>query len=151
MSSRYSVAAKMRIIHSVIRLVLEYGMERWGPPEGSAPRKCKRGDSRPGPPLQLFDNLLLSAFRLACGFADFVARLAELGVRVCPPQSFWLFVKYFPARVRATSLICDTLHVCRPHLSVQTPPATCVSVPLLMLCCSQTLAQAGPPYFSASA
>jgi hypothetical protein len=44
------------------------------------------------------------------GSVDFVARLAGLGRRVCPPQS-----------VRATSLICDTLHVCRPHLSVRTP------------------------------
>jgi hypothetical protein len=37
MSSRLSVAAKLRIIHSVIRPVLEYGMQVWGPPEGSAP------------------------------------------------------------------------------------------------------------------
>jgi hypothetical protein len=82
----FSVAAKLRIIHSVIRPVLEYGMEVWGPPKGSAPRKRKRGDSRPG-------------------------------------QSFWLFVKCFLARVRATSLICDTLRVCGPRLSVWTPRA----------------------------
>jgi hypothetical protein len=38
------------------------------------------------------------------GSADFVAKLAGLGVRVCPPQAFWLFVKCFPARVLATSV-----------------------------------------------
>jgi hypothetical protein len=82
MSSNVSVAAKLRIIHSVIRPVLQYGMEVWGPPEGSTPRKRKRGGSRPGPPLQLFDNLLLSACRLAFGICGFRGRLDGLGVRV---------------------------------------------------------------------
>jgi hypothetical protein len=31
MSSHFSVATKLRIIHSVVRPVLEYGMEVWGP------------------------------------------------------------------------------------------------------------------------
>jgi hypothetical protein len=71
MSLRFSVAAKLCIILSVVRSVLEYGMQVWGPPEGSATWKCKRSDSRPGSPLQLFDNLLLSACRLACGVSGF--------------------------------------------------------------------------------
>jgi hypothetical protein len=69
------------------------------------------------------------------GFADFVERLAGLVVRVCRPQSFWLFVKCFLARVRATSLICDTLQVGRLHLGFRTPPAACFSVTLLMRRC----------------
>jgi hypothetical protein len=67
MSSRFLVAAKLRIIHSVIRPGLEYGMEAWGPPDGSEHRKRMRGGSRPCPPLQHFENLLLSACRLVCG------------------------------------------------------------------------------------
>jgi hypothetical protein len=71
MSLRFSVTAKLQIIHSVIRPVLDYGMEVWVPFEGSEHRKCKRGGSRSCPPLQHFDHHLLPACRLACGVRSF--------------------------------------------------------------------------------
>jgi hypothetical protein len=106
LSSRFSVAAKLRIIHSVIRPVLEYGMEVWGPPEGSAPRKRKRGDSRPDPPLQLFDNLLLSACRLACGVRGFRGE-AGWTRRACVSPAVLLAVCHVLPSERA----CDLAHL----------------------------------------
>jgi hypothetical protein len=68
-STRISVAAKLRIIHSVIRSVLQYGMEVWGPLAHLVAGTRRRGGSNRLPPLLHFDQLLLSAYacRLACG------------------------------------------------------------------------------------
>jgi hypothetical protein len=66
-SPRFRVAAKLRIINSVIWPVLEYGMEVWGPPQLPVTGKRKRGELHPPLPLEHFDQLLVSACRLACG------------------------------------------------------------------------------------
>jgi hypothetical protein len=106
MASRFSVAAKLRIIHSVIRPVLEYGVEVWGPPEGSVPRKRKRGNSRPGPPLELFDKLLLSACRLACGVRGFHG-VAGCTRRACVSPAVLLAV----CQVLPSESACDLAHL----------------------------------------
>jgi hypothetical protein len=66
-SPRITVAAKLRIIHSVIWPVLEYGMEVWGPLAHLVAGAWRRGSSSLPPPLLPFDQLLLSACRPACG------------------------------------------------------------------------------------
>jgi hypothetical protein len=66
-SLRISVAAKLRIIHSVIQPVLEYDMEVWGPPAHLVAGTLQRSGSNRPTPLVHFDQLLLSACRLACG------------------------------------------------------------------------------------
>jgi hypothetical protein len=76
-SPHISVAAKLRIIHSVIRPVLEYGMEVWGPLAHLAAGTPRRGRAHPPSPLLHFDQLLLSASRLACG------------VRALPGEPSW--------------------------------------------------------------
>jgi hypothetical protein len=106
MSSRFSVAAEFHVIRSVIRPVLEYGMEVWGPPEGSTQRKRKRGASTPGPLLQLFDNLLLSACRLACGVRSFRLE-AGLTRRACVSPTVLLAV----CQVLPSDSACDLAHL----------------------------------------
>jgi hypothetical protein len=88
MSSRFSVAAKLRIIHPVIRPVLENGMEVWAHPRG--PQLGSAGVVTLG--LIPHSSSLTTFFCLPvawlAGSPDFAARLAGLGVRVCSPQSF---------------------------------------------------------------
>jgi hypothetical protein len=70
-SPRISVAAQLRIIHLVIRPVLESGSEVWGPLTHRLAETHRRGGLSHPPPLFFhFDQLLLSARRLACGIRD---------------------------------------------------------------------------------
>jgi hypothetical protein len=73
------------------------------------------------------------------GSAGFAARLAGFGVSVSLPQRFWPSVKSSLARLRVTSLICVTLHVCRPHRSARTLTTARISTPLLMLICYRSI------------
>jgi hypothetical protein len=125
-SPRVSVSVKLRVFHSVIRPVLEYGMEVWGPVAPPLTRTRRQGGSRPPSALHLFDDLLLSACRLACG------------VRALPGEPGWTRracvtpeVLLSACRVLPSERACDLAHlryserlraasrhpqVCRSHL-----------------------------------
>ena len=64
-SSRIKVDVKMRIIHGVIRPVMEYGMEVWGPPPGGSASQ-----------LAPLDEVLERACRVACGVRAYATEAA---------------------------------------------------------------------------
>jgi hypothetical protein len=105
-SPGFSVAVKLRIIHSVLRPVLEYGMEVWGPILESANRKRKRGSSHAPPPLLPFDNLLLSACRLARGIKAFPGE-PGWNRRACVSPEVLLSV----CQVLPSERACDLAHL----------------------------------------
>jgi hypothetical protein len=120
--------------------------------KGSAYRKSKRGASRPGPPLQHFDNLLLSACRLACGVRGFRGE-AVWTRRACVSPAF-LWALY---QVLRSESACNLAHLrCFARLQAAsqrpTPPTACVSC--RCSCCAAprtSLAQASQLRLSASA
>jgi hypothetical protein len=92
MSPCISVAAKLRIIHSVIRPILEYGMEIWGQLVHLITGTRKQGGSHPPLHLLHFDRLLLSVSTPSLQLAN----LAGLPGHALLLKCYCLCVKYCP-------------------------------------------------------
>jgi hypothetical protein len=127
-SPRISLAATLRIIHSVIRPVLEYGMEVWGPLAHLDAGTRKRRGSRPPPPYYtLISSFSLRVAWLAASVPS-PANLAGLAVRGLFLKCFCLCVKCCQVNVRMTWLISVILNVCGPLRDNRNPTRPCPSV-----------------------